>query len=65
MENAVMSQPTPTSASTSIQPDQQPSVLTWTGRVLSGSFALFLLGASAAPKLLQLPVAEQTMLELG
>jgi hypothetical protein len=37
----------------------------WSGRVLSGLFALFMLGASAAPKLLQLPVAEATMAELG
>lgn len=37
----------------------------WSGRVLSGLFALFLLGASATPKLLQMPVAEATMAELG
>jgi hypothetical protein len=39
--------------------------MVWGGRVLSGVFALFMLGASAAPKLLQLPVAEATMAELG
>ena len=39
--------------------------MVWGGRVLSGVFALFMLGASAAPKLLQLPVAEATMVELG
>lgn len=39
--------------------------MVWSGRVLSGLFALFLLGASAAPKLLGLPVAEATMAELG
>ncbi|MGI6854618.1 DoxX family protein [Mesorhizobium sp. 1B3] len=37
----------------------------WTGRVLTGLFALFMLGASIAPKLLHMPVAEQTMAELG
>jgi len=37
----------------------------WTGRILTGLFALFILGASIAPKLLQLPVAEETMAQLG
>ena len=37
----------------------------WTGRVLTGLFALFMLGASIAPKLLGLPVAEETMTALG
>ena len=37
----------------------------WTGRVMSGLFALFMLGASVAPKLLGLPVAEQTLAGLG
>ncbi|HWK64244.1 MAG TPA: DoxX family protein [Rhizobiaceae bacterium] len=37
----------------------------WTGRVLTGLFTLFMLGASIAPKLLHMPVAEQTMTELG
>jgi hypothetical protein len=37
----------------------------WTGRVLSGLFALFMLGASVTPKLLQLPIAEATMAQLG
>jgi hypothetical protein len=37
----------------------------WTGRVLSGLFALFMLGASISPKLLRLPVAEETMAQLG
>jgi hypothetical protein len=41
-----------------------PAML-WTGRSLTGVFALFLLGASIAPKLLQLPVAEETMAQLG
>ena len=37
----------------------------WVGRVLTGLFALFMLGASAAPKLLGMPVAEETMAQLG
>lgn len=41
-----------------------PAML-WTGRVLSGLFALFMLGASIAPKLLGMPVAEETMAQLG
>lgn len=44
----------------------QPSTAAlWTGRVLTGLFALFMLGASIAPKLLNLPVAHQTMAQLG
>ncbi|MCW4463097.1 DoxX family protein [Sphingomonas sp. BT-65] len=41
-----------------------PAML-WTGRVLTGLFALFMLGASVAPKLLMLPIAEETMAQLG
>ena len=37
----------------------------WTGRVLSGLFALFMLGASALPKLAGMPVAEEIMAQLG
>ena len=37
----------------------------WTGRVLSAIFVLFMLGASVAPKLLGLPIAEETMKALG
>ena len=37
----------------------------WTGRILTGLFALFMLGASIAPKLLGLPVVEETMSQLG
>lgn len=37
----------------------------WTGRVLSGLYVLFMLGASVAPKILQLPVAESSMAQLG
>jgi hypothetical protein len=39
--------------------------LLWTGRILTGLFALFMLGASIAPKLLHLPIAEETMAQLG
>lgn len=41
------------------------STLNRTGWVLSALFALFMLGASVAPKLLGLPVATQTMADLG
>jgi DoxX-like family len=41
-----------------------PAML-WAGRSLTALFALFMLGASIAPKLLQLPVAEETLAELG
>ena len=37
----------------------------WIGRVLTGLFALFMLGASIAPKLLGLSIAEETMTQLG
>ena len=37
----------------------------WIGRILTGVFALFMLGASIAPKLLRLPIAEETMAQLG
>ena len=55
----------PNAASKSATLDRQGPLMTWSGRVLSGVFALFMVGASAAPKLLQLPVAEQIMMELG
>jgi hypothetical protein len=41
------------------------TTMLWTGRILSGLFALFMLGASAAPKLLGLPIAGETMTALG
>lgn len=41
------------------------STMLWTGRILTGLFALFMLGASITPKLLQMPVAEETMAQLG
>jgi hypothetical protein len=41
------------------------SPMVWTGRTLTALFALFILGASAAPKLLGMPIAEETMQQLG
>lgn len=41
------------------------SASVWTGRVLTALFALFILGASVAPKLLSMPIAEETMAQLG
>lgn len=40
-------------------------VMLWTGRTLTGLFTLFLLGASITPKLLGMPVAEETLAQLG
>jgi hypothetical protein len=37
----------------------------WAGRVLSTLFVLFMLGASVAPKLAGMPVATETLAELG
>lgn len=39
--------------------------MVWTGRVLTGLFALFMLGASIAPKLMGMPVAGETLVGLG
>lgn len=39
--------------------------MVWTGRGLSGLFALFMAGASIAPKLLHLPAATDTLAQLG
>jgi hypothetical protein len=41
------------------------SVSVWIGRVLSAMFALFILGASAAPKLMGMPITDEIMAELG
>ena len=41
------------------------SVSVWIGRVLSALFALFMLGASAAPKLMGMPITDEIMAELG
>lgn len=43
----------------------QPSHMRAVGYALTGLFALFILGASAAPKLLGMPIAEETMKALG
>jgi hypothetical protein len=37
----------------------------WAGRAMSAMFALFILGASAAPKLMGMPIADEVMNELG
>lgn len=37
----------------------------WIGRAFTSLFALFILGASITPKLLGMPVAEETMAALG
>lgn len=39
--------------------------MVWVGRVLTGLFALFMLGASIAPKLMGMPVAAETLVGLG
>ena len=39
--------------------------LVWLGWLLSVLFGLFMLGASVAPKLLGMPIASQTMADLG
>jgi len=41
------------------------NVSVWVGRVMSALFALFILGASAAPKLMGMPITDQIMTELG
>jgi len=41
------------------------SASVWIGRVLSALFALFILGASAAPKLMGMPIADEIMTGLG
>jgi uncharacterized membrane protein YphA (DoxX/SURF4 family) len=41
------------------------NVSVWIGRVMSGLFALFILGASAAPKLMGMPITDEIMTELG
>jgi hypothetical protein len=37
----------------------------WAGRVMSAVFALFILGASAAPKLMGMPITDEIMIGLG
>lgn len=43
--------------------NSRPAV--WTGRALSGLFILFMLGASVFPKLAGMPVAGETLVQLG
>jgi hypothetical protein len=42
-----------------------PKSMTIAGWVLTGLYALFMLGASAAPKLLGLPITDEIMQQLG
>ncbi len=42
-----------------------PPAMFWTGRVMTGLFALFMAGASIAPKLLGMPVVDETLAQLG
>lgn len=42
-----------------------PKSMTIAGWVLTGLYALFMLGASAAPKLMGMPVADDIMRQLG
>ncbi|NML05082.1 DoxX family protein [Sphingomonas sp. G-3-2-10] len=42
-----------------------PKTMTIAGWVLTGLFSLFILGASVFPKLSGMPVAEETMAQLG
>jgi hypothetical protein len=41
------------------------SASVWAGRVMSALFALFILGASAAPKLMGMPITDEIMIGLG
>lgn len=42
-----------------------PPAMFRTGRVMTGLFALFMAGASIAPKLLGMPVVDETLAQLG
>lgn len=53
-----------TAAETAL-PAAPASAWVWTGRTLTALFALFMLGASIAPKLLAMPVANETIEALG
>jgi len=46
-------------------PAAAPPASLWAGRALTALFALFMLGASIAPKLLGMPVAAETIEALG
>jgi|KBSMisStandDraft_5_1062788.scaffolds.fasta_scaffold1213123_2 hypothetical protein len=49
----------------SIASPQKLNAMVWTGRVLTGLFALFMLGASIAPKLLGMAVVDTSLGQLG
>lgn len=42
-----------------------PKSMTIAGWVLTGLYALFMLGASVTPKLMGMPIADETMTQLG
>jgi hypothetical protein len=46
-------------------PSARPGYTLWIGRTLTGLFALFMAGASIAPKLLGMEVAADTLVALG
>jgi hypothetical protein len=52
-------------ATLTASPALPTSASVWTGRALTALFALFMLGASIAPKLLGMPVAAETIEPLG
>jgi len=45
--------------------DARMGAMRWAGWALTGLFSLFILGASVFPKLSGMPVAEETMVQLG
>ncbi len=48
-----------------MQINDTPKAMRWAGWALTGLFSLFMLGASVFPKLSGMPVAEETMAQLG
>lgn len=48
-----------------MQTNDTPKAMKWAGWALTGLFSLFILGASVFPKLSGMPVAEETMAQLG
>lgn len=48
-----------------LETDMNAPAMLWAGRILTGLFALFMLGASTTPKRLQPPIAEETLARLG
>lgn len=48
-----------------MQTNDTPKAMKWAGWTLTGLFSLFILGASVFPKLSGMPVAEETMAQLG